>query len=446
MFAWPIDSVNFLKIVFVAAKERGRLDDESQAVVFLSATLWWPASSFLAMAFLQSGCRVSAICPLGHPLRTVVRVDSIYTYRGLNSTGALKAALESAQPDLIVPCDDGAVWQLHELYARDAELRPLIEHSLGACGAYAALESRSQTLQVAVELGIRVPPTRPIESATDFRNPELEWPAVLKIDGTWGGTGVVHVLNQNHAEQVLPSLFGARRTAIAWKQFVVDRHPVALWLWRRRNGSTVTLQKFISGRQATTMFACWQGEVLASVTAEVLATKGPGGAATILRLLNNEEIERASQLVARRFMLSGLHGLDFVIDDETQAPYLIEMNPRATQLGHLNVSPRGNLAHALAAKLMNRPDLPVAGARRMQNDTIALFPHAWKTDPGNQFLTAGYHDVPWEQPALVRELIRASWPDRRLLTRILNRLRKLQARRKKQADSQGKEDHFSLAR
>jgi hypothetical protein len=397
------------------------------------------------MAFLQSGCRVSAICPRGHPLRTVVGLASIYTYRSLNSIGSLKAAIGSARPDLIIPCDDGALWQLHELYARDAELRALIERSLGAGTAYAALESRSQTLQAAVELGIRVPPTRPIESARDLRKPELEWPAMLKIDGTWGGAGVVQVLNQNHAEQVFPSLFGARRTAIACKQFLVNRHPVALWLWRRRSRSTVTLQKFISGRQATTMFACWQGEVLASVTAEVLATQGPGGSATILRLLNNEEIESASRLMARRFMLSGLHGLDFVMDDATQAPYLIEMNARATQLGHLHVSAQGSLAHALAARLMNRADWPAAGALRMQNDTIALFPHVWKSDPGNQLLTAGSHDVPWEQPALVRELMRDPWPDRRLLSRILNGLRRLKARRKKHADAQGEKDHLPLA-
>ncbi len=421
------------------------MDDTSHALVLLSATLWWSTSPRLAMAFLQSGCRVSAICPPGHPLRAVTGVDSIFTYRGLNSTGSLKAAIESVRPDLIIPCDDGAVWQLHELHARDAKLRPLIERSIGAGDAYSALESRRQTLEVAVELGIRVPPTRPIESPRDFSNPQLEWPAVLKIDGTWGGDGVVLVLNRLHAEQVFPSLFGKRRTVMAWKQFLINRHPVALWLWRRRNGSTVTLQKFVSGRQATTMFACWQGEVLASVTVEVLATQGAGGAAIIVRLLKHEEIERASRLLAQRFKLSGLHGLDFVIDDATQAAYLIEMNPRATQLGHLNVSPRGNLADALSAALMNRTDSPVASSRRIQSDTIALFPHAWKTDPGNQFLTSGYHDVPWEQPALVRELMRDAWPDRRLLNRILNALKRLNPRGKKNVDPQGGKNHSPLA-
>jgi hypothetical protein len=372
-------------------------------------------------------------------------VDSIYTYRGLNSIGSLRAAIESARPDLIIPCDDGAVWQLHELHARDEKLRPLIERSIGAGDAYSALESRRQTLQAAVELGIRVPPTRPIETPGDLSNPQLEWPAVLKIDGTWGGDGVVHVLNRMHAEHAFPSLFGTRRTVMAWKQFLINRHPVALWLWRRRNGSTVTLQKFISGRQATTMFACWQGEVLASVTVEVVATQGGGGAAIIVRLLNHEEIERASRLLARRFKLSGLHGLDFVIDDATQVPYLIEMNPRATQLGHLNVSQRGNLADALSMKLMSRANSPVASARRIHNDTIALFPHAWKADPRNQFLTSGYHDVPWEQPALVRELMRDPWPERRLLNRILNALKRLRPSNKKNAVPRGGKDHPPLA-
>jgi hypothetical protein len=392
------------------------------------------------MAFLQSGCRVAAVCPLGHPLRTVIGMDSISTYRSLNSIGSLKAAIESARPDFIIPCDDGAVWQLHELYARDTELRPLIERSMGSADAYAALESRRQTLQIAVELGIRVPPTWPIETARDFDNPQLEWPAVLKIDGTWGGDGVVHVRDPFHAEQVFPSLFGARRTVLAWKHFLVNRHPLALWLWRRRNGSIVTLQKFISGRQATTMFACWQGEVLASVTVEVLVTNVPGGAATILRLLNNQEIESASRLLARRFKLSGFHGLDFVIDDATQAAYLIEMNPRATQLGHLSVSPEGNLADALSTRLMNRTGSRTTSARQIKNDTIALFPHAWKTDPGNQFLTTGYHDVPWEQPALVRELMRDPWPDRRPLNRILKGLRPKPSSRKNAGPQAAKND------
>ena len=89
------------------------------------------------------------------------------------------------------------------------------------------------------------------------------------------------------------------------------------------------------------MFACRDGEILASVTVEVLASQRPAGAATVLRLVRNDEIERASCLMARRLRLNGFHGLDFIIEEGTDAPYLIEMNPRATQLGHLNAESRG---------------------------------------------------------------------------------------------------------
>jgi len=373
------------------------------------------------MAFLHAGSRVSAICPPGHPLSFIPGLDSTYPYRALNPSGSLKSALRSARPDLIVPCDDVSVWQLHDLHARDAEFRPLIERSLGSAEVYPNLQRRGQILEAAAELGIRVPSTQAVQSAEDFNKPGLAWPAVLKADGTWGGEGVAIVRNPSEAAQKLASLLGPRRTAFAWKRFLVNRHPLALWQWQRRKEFGVTLQKLIPGRQATTMFACWQGQVLASVTVEVLATQGPTGAATFVRLLRNEEIERAPQLLARRFMLSGFHGLDFVIEDGTQAAYMIEMNPRATQLGHLNLCPQGNLADALSAKLMNKTSSPATGTRRIQSDTIALFPRACQTDPENEWLTTGYHDVPWEQPELVRELMRETWPERRLLSRILNK-------------------------
>ncbi len=421
------------------------LDNQHQPDVLLSASLWWPTSPRLAMAFLKAGCRVSAICPSGHPLRVVSGIHSIHPYRGLDSIGSLRTAIHAAKPEIIVPCDDGAVWQLHALHQAEPAFRALIERSIGAPEAYPILESRSLTLQVASELGIRVPATRAIESIAELHTPDLEWPAMLKIDGTWGGDGVVPVAGPQQAAEIFPSLNGARRAAIAWKQFLANCHPLARWLWSRRHGSVATLQKVVLGRQATTMFACWSSEVLASVTVEVLASQGPTGSATVLRLVRNEEIERASRLMAQKLSLSGFHGLDFVIEEGTDAPFLIEMNPRATQLGHLNVNPEGNLAEVLAARLTNRPTNGSPESSRIENNVIALFPHALKTDPGSRFLVTGYHDVPWEQPELVRELLGKPWPERRLLNRILTAFKILAPRGTKQPDAAGEEDHAPLA-
>jgi hypothetical protein len=371
------------------------------------------------MAFSRAGCRVAAICPPGHPLRAVSGVSEIHRYRGWNSLASLRSAIRAARPDLIIPCDDGALWQLHGLHARDAEFRALIERSLGASAGYPLLESRGRTLKLAAELGIRVPANHAVHAAGELNNAGLEWPAMLKIDGTWGGDGVEMVRSPEEAARVFRTLFGPWRTGVTLKQFFVNRHPVALWLLRRRGGARVTLQKFIQGRQATAMFACWQGEVLASVSVEVVASQGPTGAATIVRLMHNEEIARAAALLAGRLNLSGFHGLDFILEERTGAPYLIEMNPRATQLGHLQVCAQGSLADALAAKLTGRPWQQSPGVRLIPGNTIALFPQAWKTDPTRPELAGEYHDVPWDEPVLVRELIRESWPDRRLLNRLL---------------------------
>jgi hypothetical protein len=81
---------------------------------------------------------------------------------------------------------------------------------------------------------------------------------------------------------------------VAWKRCIVNRDPVALWSWRRRGVPSVTMQEFIQGRPANTMIACWQGEVLGIVSSEVLTSQGATGAALVVRLIQNREIEESA--------------------------------------------------------------------------------------------------------------------------------------------------------
>ncbi len=391
--------------------------------MFLSATLWWPTSARLALAFLERGYRVTGICPPGHPLRAVAGIEPPHLYSGFNSLESLRAALNSAQPDLIIPCDDGALWQLFELYRTVDDFRALIERSVGRAEAYPVLQSRFRLLQAASQLGILVPRTVAIDSKEELANPSLQWPAVLKVDGSWGGEGVAIVRNRAEAARALARLTGPRRTLSALSRFFIKRHPLALWLLRQTKGSRAILQGFVAGRPATTMLACWRGEVLASVTAEVISSQTAMGSACIVRALKLEEIAEAARLLAKKFMLSGFHGIDFVLEEGTGTAYLIEMNPRATQLGHLNVLPEGNLVDALAAKLSHGAPIGHADSNRIAHDIIALFPQAWKTTPASPLLQEAYHDFPREQPALAAELMRDPWPERRILSRIFNIMR-----------------------
>jgi hypothetical protein len=394
----------------------GSLGGYSQPKILICATLWWPSSARLAMAFLRHGCRVFALCPPGHPLRFVTGIDSIYSYQGLASMSLLKEAIRAAQPTLIVPCDDIAVWQLHALHASEAGLRPLIELSLGAAEAYPAIQQRGEVLQIAQRLGIRVPLTRTINSAEELEDWTFVKPAVLKLDGTWGGEGVTIVRSLTEATQRFHSTPKTLKAWMAWKRYLVNRHFFALWVWHRRKTSKMTIQEFIPGRPATTMFACWRGEVLASSTVEVLVSQAPTGAANVVRMLKNSEIEEAVRLLARELQLSGFHGLDFVLEQGTEAAYLLELNPRATQLGHLNLSSLGDLAGVMAGKLKN--ETPDSISENQIQTAIAFFPFTFKSNPESVYLHQGYHDVPWDEPALVHELMCDPWPERQWRSRI----------------------------
>ncbi len=273
-------------------------------------------------------------------------------------------------------------------------------------------------MRIAQSVGVRVPLTKTLDSPEDLKDWNFDQAAVLKLDGTWGGQGVTIVHSLAEATQKFHSAPKTLKVWMAWKRFLINRYFFALWEWRRRKTLTMTIQEFIPGRPATTMFACWRGELLASSTVEVLVSQAPTGAANVVRLIKNSEIEDAVRLLARRLRLSGFHGLDFILEQYTGAAYLVELNPRATQLGHLSLSAQGDLAGVMAAKLKNEALDSVAARNQIHGDAIAFFPHAFKSNPRGAYLHEGYHDVPWDEPALVSELLRDPWPERQWESRV----------------------------
>ncbi len=406
-----------------ARRKGDRSTAHSQPVVLLAATVWWPLSARLAVALVQAGCVVKAICPPGHPLHYVRGTNKIYDYRRIDSLAALEDAIRDARPDMIVPCDDGAVWQLHDLYELKNDLRALIVRSLGSAGAYATIRSRGHFLAAAAELGVRVPQTQILDSeqqlAAWWTQPSTS--AVLKLDGTWGGTGVAIAQSKEQGLEAFRNMKRPSGMSLAIKRSLVNRDPLALWAWRKKVKPAVCIQEFIAGRPANTMFLAHQGTLLSIVTVEVLCAQGMTGAATVVRVIQNDEIKDAATVIAQRFELSGFHGLDFILEEATGGAYLIEMNPRCTQLGHLQLEGQGDLAEALYTQLSGAAPSPSPDS--IQGDTIAFYPQASAWNPENPYLLTGHHDVPWEEPELAHELLRESWPDRQWTARIYHRFR-----------------------
>ena len=154
------------------------------------------------------------------------------------------------------------------------------------------------------------------------------------------------------------------------------------------------------GREATSLIACWNGTVLASLHFEVIRKLNSSGPATVLRVVDNPEMTSATEKMARRLGLCGLHGFDFMLEERTGNAYLIEINPRTTQVGHLTLGLGRDLPAALYAAVSGQAIQPAP--KLTENDTIVLFPGEWTRNPESTFLRSAYHDVPWEEPDLVR--------------------------------------------
>jgi ATP-grasp domain len=380
----------------------------------------------LAARFVHYGCHVSAVCPRGHLLHHVSGMRRVLAFQPLDPRASLAAAIEAAKPDIVVPCDDRAVWLLHELHARRSDLRRLIESSLGPASQFDVVATRMRLIETARALGIRVPETRPVEREDDLRAWFADGPraSVLKADATWGGSGVEMVGSESEAQAAYSKLRRKGGLGAVLKRLVVNGDPVATWTLRKQQRADVTVQERIAGRPANAMVACWRGEVLAVVTVEVLSSQGTTGAGIVVRVVDNREIARAARLLAERLGMSGFFGLDFIIDSATGTPHLIELNPRCTQLGHLPVLPKGgDLASFLYAKLAGRPcaDPPTP----LGNEVIAFFPQALLADPASRFTEGAHVDIPWAHPPLLRELLLPLWPERHWISRLYHRFRPL---------------------
>jgi hypothetical protein len=383
-------------------------------VLIATTGRWYPAAR-LAMALAKAGCKVEAVCPAGHPMAKTGTTEQAHTYYPLLPLISFRSAIARAKPDLIVSGDDLATRHLHQLHDRerqsggsDASICTLIERSLGARESFPVVYARTKFMELAQEEGVRVPTTAVIQSVSDLRKwvSQAGFPTVLKADGSSGGDGTRVVHTPEEANSAFYKLQAPPLLARAVKRALLDRDRTLVWPSLLRRRFVVNAQAFVAGREATSAIVCWKGDVLASLQFEVVNKRAANGPATVLRLIDHPEMSYAAERIVRRLNLSGFHGFDFMLETQTGRAYLIEINPRTTQVGHLALGPGRDLPVALYAALSGENIPPTS--KVTENDTIALFPQEWLRDPGSAFLQSGFHDVPWEEPELVQHCIRKS--------------------------------------
>jgi hypothetical protein len=377
-------------------------------VLIVTTSRWFPAAR-LAMALASAGFTVDAVCPRRHPMSLIRGLRKKHTYHFTAPTYSFLSAMCESRPDLVVACDDAAVSYVHKLYA---EQRPrgtdgekicaLLEHSLGPAASFPVVGNRNALAKIAEEEGIRVPAAEVISDSSTLKSwvGRAGLPSVLKADGTSGGEGVRIVGSLEEAEQAFRALQAPPMVARAVKRALIDQDMSLFWPSLLREKYVVSGHTFVQGREATSAIACWNGSVLASLHFEILNRRGQRGASTALRILNNPAMASAAEKIVRRLGLSGFVGFDFMLENETGEPYLIEKNPRATQAGHLALGNGRDLPAAMFGAVTGTQ----CEARPVvtESDTIALFPYEWLGNPDSPYLKSGYHDVPWEEAEFVR--------------------------------------------
>jgi hypothetical protein len=364
------------------------------------------------MALASVGFTVDMVCPRRHPVRKTKAARKIHRFNGLAPLRSLSAAIADAEPDLIVSGDDLATRNLHRLYERELQdgkegsaICALIERSLGAAESFPISYARAAFMEMAQREGVRIPKTRVIWNRDGLK----DWiirnglPAVLKANGTSGGVGVRVVRMVDEAESAFRLLQAPPRFLRAAKHALLDDDLTLVSPALRREKFVVNAQAFVDGREATSAVACWNGKVLAALHFEVIKKTSSTGHATVVRSIENPEMAAAAEKIVRRLHLSGVHGFDFMLEEQTGCSYLIEINPRATQVGHLALGLGRDIPAALYAAVSGEEVQPAP--KVTEKDTIALFPQEWIRDSESPLLQSAYHDVPWEEPELVQDCV-----------------------------------------
>ena len=391
--------------------------------ILLATTGQLPSTARLAMELQDAGAVVSLISPRNHPGRALGFLSHRAIYRALAPRRCLEAALLRLRPDMVIPCDERTVRDLHAIcrQTQDQDVKRLIERSTAPATGFSTITSRAALLSLADSHGVRVPPSRSlpdVEALNDWTNKNPA-PFVLKADGSWAGFGVRIISNAETAKDAFARMIQPVSARLAFRESLLEGSHFHIRSWLRRERPAISVQGYVDGWPANIGVACWQGEVLAAVCAESVATTSATGPSTVARIIANSEMIDAARRVVKALHLSGMIGFDFMIEAATGIAYLIEMNPRNTPICALRLGPRRDLAEALVARIASRPERE--RPPRTERDIVVFFPDTWREDPASEFLRSGYHDVPWEQPDLVRALM---LPERRERYRVLRLLRR----------------------
>lgn len=373
-------------------------------VLLLSTATRWYGTARAPRALAKAGFEVTLLTPrnsLAEKSRFVTKVaylpDRTNTMQWIH---AFAATVKAASPALVMPCDDMSFRLLAMLVnspprelqpALQAELAALIGRSLGDPAHYRASTDKTLVSSSAAAAGVPVPAHAVATSRDEAERFAAEhgYPVVIKRPHTTAGEGVAIAANVEELARAVATLAAPNPA---------DLEPDA----SRR----VVVQKHIDGHICYQNVAAWHGRMLAGYAGDRLQSHGgPIAPGTVVRFRDAPDLRAFSERLVRAFGMSGLFTSEYVIERETQKPYLLEINRRVSPATHYGAMMNVDLCAALHAAMHDAPMPTRSGLDPGEERIFVLFPGEWLRDPASQWLRRYPVDVPWDDPQLLEAML-----------------------------------------
>jgi predicted ATP-grasp superfamily ATP-dependent carboligase len=241
-----------------------------------------------------------------------VRLPSVNTDPG-RFLEAVLAELRARPYDLLLPTFEEALL----LAEYQSEIRPYARLFLPPFPTMYELHHKPSLHQLCLSLGLQTPPTLVVDDASQLEEvpDRFGFPVVLKLPA--GNNAVGRSFCDSKEE------LHRKFTRLASEQ-------------QQHGGELPFIQKRIQGPLICTLCFCLQGQKLGEViyrTSRMFPQAG--GTAAHKESITNSTISQITDRLIAATGWSGFLGFDFVLEDGTGIPYLIDANPRTSPAIHL---------------------------------------------------------------------------------------------------------------
>ena len=373
-------------------------------VLMVSTATRWLGAARMPRSLAKAGFDVALLAPkdsLAAKSRFVAKVaflpDNAVPMQWLL---ALIGMVGKVSPRLVVPCDEMAVRLLFNLALQPppglapemrTRLFALVRDSLGDPAFYMASIDKTMLPAAAESMGVRVPPyvvARSVEDARSFAKTH-GYPVVLKRRFGFAGEGVAIVSTPSELAREAHRL-------IAPNQLDLGESASPRFL----------VQAFVHGPHHAQAMVSWNGVPLSGFAWERrVSTQPVKGQTAVVRFVHSPATLAFTETLCRGFGIGGFFCAQFILDSETGAAHLLEINRRIVTHMHMGERVQADLPAAIHAHLEGasppaRVDLPGPFG-----PTVAVFPREWLRDPASRNLVDCAVDVPWDDPGLIEALL-----------------------------------------